>query len=163
MRRKFRKPLIVITPKSLLRLPEAVSAVSELSSGHFREVIDDPGFEQAQKIYLCSGKIYYELIQKRKASSAEDTAILRLEQFYPYPEAQLKETLSKYPAAARFYWVQEEPENMGGWDFIRPRLKTLTGHDPAYIGRAPAASPASGYLATYKKEQDMLLEMTFRA
>ena len=162
MRRKFRKPLIVITPKSLLRLPEAVSAVSELSSGHFREVIDDPGFEQAQKIYLCSGKIYYELIQKRKASSAEDTAILRLEQFYPYPEAQLKEALSKYPAAARFYWVQEEPENMGGWDFIRPRLKALTGHDPAYIGRAPAASPASGYLATYKKEQAMLLEMTFR-
>ena len=163
MRRKFRKPLIVLTPKSLLRLPEAVSAVSELSSGHFREVIDDPGFEQAQKIYLCSGKIYYELIEKRKASGAEDTAILRLEQFYPYPEAQLKDALSKYPAAARFYWVQEEPENMGGWDFIRLRLKALTGHDPAYIGRAPAASPASGYLATYKKEQDMLLEMTFRA
>jgi len=163
MRRKFRKPLIVFTPKSMLRLPEAVSTVSELSSGHFREVIDDPGFEQAQKIYLCSGKIYYELIQKRKASGAEDTAILRLEQFYPYPEAQLKDALSKYPAAARFYWVQEEPENMGGWDFIRSRLKALTGNDPAYIGRAPAASPASGYLATYKKEQDMLLEMTFRA
>ena len=163
MRRKFRKPLIVFTPKSMLRLPEAVSAVSELSSGHFREVIDDPGFEQAQKIYLCSGKIYYELIGKRKASGAEDTAILRLEQFYPYPEAQLKDALSKYPAAARFYWVQEEPENMGGWDFMRFRLKALTGHDPAYIGRAPAASPASGYLATYKKEQDMLLEMTFRA
>ncbi|MGA2228442.1 MAG: 2-oxoglutarate dehydrogenase E1 component, partial [Syntrophobacteraceae bacterium] len=163
MRRKFRKPLIVFTPKSMLRLPEAVSTVSELSSGHFREVIDDPGFEQAQKIYLCSGKIYYELIEKRKASGAEDAAILRLEQFYPYPEAQLKDALSKYPAAARFYWVQEEPENMGGWDFIRLRLKALTGHDPAYIGRAPAASPASGYLATYKKEQDMLLEMTFRA
>ena len=163
MRRKFRKPLIIFTPKSMLRLPEAVSTVSELSSGHFREVIDDPGFEQAQKIYLCSGKIYYELIEKRKASGAEDGAILRLEQFYPYPEAQLKDALSKYPAAARFYWVQEEPENMGGWDFIRLRLKALTGHDPAYIGRAPAASPASGYLATYKKEQDMLLDMTFRA
>ncbi len=163
MRRKFRKPLIVFTPKSLLRLPEAVSTVSELSSGHFREVIGDPGFEHAQKVYLCSGKIYYDLIEKRKTSGAKDTAILRLEQFYPYPEAQLKDALSKYPAAARFCWVQEEPENMGGWDFIRFRLKALTGQDPAYIGRAPAASPAAGYLATYKKEQEMLLEMAFSA
>ena len=113
MRRKFRKPLIVFTPKSLLRLPEAVSFVSELSSGHYREVIDDPGFEQAHKIYLCSGKIYYELIAKRETSGVKDTAILRLEQFYPYPEAQLKDVLSKYPAAARFYWSEEEPENMG--------------------------------------------------
>ncbi len=161
MRRNFRKPLIVLTPKSLLRLPEAVSTLSELSSGHFREVIDDPGFEEAQKIYLCSGKIYYELVEKRKAAGVKDTAILRVEQFYPFPEAQLRDALSKYASAARFYWVQEEPENMGGWDFIRFRLKTLTGHDPAYIGRAPAASPASGYLATYRQEQDMLLEMAF--
>ncbi|MGA2400404.1 MAG: 2-oxoglutarate dehydrogenase E1 component [Syntrophobacteraceae bacterium] len=163
MRRNFRKPLIVFTPKSLLRLPEAVSTLSQLSSGHFREVIEDPGFEEAQKIYLCSGKIYYELIEKRKGSGVKDTAILRLEQFYPFPQAQLRDALSKYASAARFYWVQEEPENMGGWGFIRFRLKTLTGLDPAYIGRAPSASPASGHLATYKKEQDMLLEMAFGA
>jgi 2-oxoglutarate dehydrogenase E1 component len=162
MRRNFRKPLIVLTPKSLLRLPEAVSTLSELSSGHFREVIDDPGFEGAQKIYLCSGKIYYELVEKRKASGVKDTAILRVEQFYPFPETQLTDVLSKYGSAVGFYWVQEEPENMGGWDFIRPRLKTLTDYDPAYIGRAPAASPASGYLMTYRHEQDMLLEMAFK-
>jgi 2-oxoglutarate dehydrogenase E1 component len=161
IRRNFRKPLIVMTPKSLLRLPEAFCQLSELSSGRFREVIDDPGFEEAQKIYLCSGKIYYELVEKRKAFRSENTAIIRVEQFYPFPETQLKEVLSKYPSAERFCWVQEEPENMGGWDFIRFRLKTLIGHDPAYIGRAPAASPASGYLTTYKKEQDMLLELAF--
>ncbi len=163
MRRNFRKPLIVLTPKSLLRHPEAVSTLSELSSGHFREVIEDTGFEEAQKIYFCSGKIYYELIEKRKAMGVRDKAILRVEQFYPFPEAQLREALSKYASAAGVYWVQEEPENMGGWDFIRPRLKTLTGHDPAYIGRAPAASPASGYLTTYRQEQDMLLEIAFGA
>jgi 2-oxoglutarate dehydrogenase E1 component len=161
MRRNFRKPLIVMTPKGLLRLPEAFCRLSELSSGYFREVIDDPGFEKAQKIYLCSGKIYYELIERRKASRVEDTAILRLEQFYPFPEAQLKSVLSKYASADRFCWLQEEPENMGGWDFIRFRLKALTGQDPAYVGRAPAASPASGYLNTYREEQKMLLEMAF--
>ena len=161
MRRNLRKPLIVFTPKSLLRLPEAVSTLSELSSGHFREVIEDPGFEEAQKIYFCSGKIYYELIEKRKASGVKDKAILRVEQFYPFPEAQLRDALSKYSSAAGFYWVQEEPENMGGWDFMRFRLKSLTGNDPAYIGRDPAASPASGYLAAYRQEQDMLLETAF--
>ena len=161
MRRNFRKPLVVLTPKSLLRHPEAVSTLAELSSGHFREVIEDTGFEDAQKIYFCSGKIYYGLVERRKASGVKDKAILRVEQFYPFPEKQLRDALSKYSSAAGFCWVQEEPENMGGWDFIRSRLKTLTGRDPAYIGRAPAASPASGYLTTYRQDQDMLLEMAF--
>ncbi len=161
MKRHFRKPLIVMTPKSLLRHPAAVSTLLELSSGHFREVIDDPDFEEARKIYLCSGKIYYELFERRKASGVKDTAILRIEQFYPFPESQLKDALSKYASAGSFCWVQEEPENMGGWDFIRPRLRTLTGQELTYIGRAPAASPASGYLATYRQEQEMLLEMAF--
>jgi 2-oxoglutarate dehydrogenase E1 component len=162
MLRNFRKPLIVLTPKGLLRLPEAASTLTELSSGHFREIIDDPRCEGARKIYLCSGKIYYELIQKRKATRVEDTALLRVEQFYPFPEAQLREALSRYPTALHFCWVQEEPENMGGWTFMWPRLKALTGRDPGYIGRPPAASPASGYLASYKQEQDMLLDKAFR-
>jgi 2-oxoglutarate dehydrogenase E1 component len=162
MRRNFRKPLIVLTPKGMLRLPEAASTLPELSSGHFREVIDDPGFEGARKIHFCSGRIYYELIRKRKTTGADDTAILRVEQFYPYPETQLQEVLSRYPAASGFHWVQEEPENMGGWNFMRFRLSALTGHDPVYIGRPPAASPASGYLASYRKEQDMLLDAAFK-
>jgi 2-oxoglutarate dehydrogenase E1 component len=161
MRRNFRKPMVVLTPKSLLRLSEAGSTLAELSSGGFREIIDDPDFRDAQKVYFCSGKVYYELVEKRKSAGVKDTAIVRVEQFYPFPEAQLKQVLSGYASVSRFYWVQEEPANMGGWDFIRSRLKTLTGYDPAYIGRAPAASPASGYLASYKREQEMLLEMAF--
>ena len=161
MRRNFRKPLIVLTPKSLLRLPAAVSTLRELSSGRFREIIDDPGFEKAQKIYFCSGKIYYELVERRKAAAVTDTAILRVEQFYPFPEASLLSVLAQYPSASTFYWVQEEPQNMGAWNFILSRLKTLTGKDPAYIGRAPAATPAPGYLATYRQEQDVLMEKAF--
>ncbi|MGC8494455.1 MAG: 2-oxoglutarate dehydrogenase E1 component [Syntrophobacteraceae bacterium] len=163
MKRNFRKPLIVLTPKSLLRLPAAVSTLPELSSGHFRETLADPGFEGAQKIYLCSGKIYYELVEKRQAAGVSDTAILRVEQFYPFPEASLQRMLAQYPAASEFYWVQEEPENMGGWNFIQSRLKRLTGKDPVYIGRAPAASPAAGYLATYRQEQVKLMEKAFGA
>lgn len=162
MLRNFRKPLIVLTPKGLLRLPEAVSSLSDLSSGHFREVIDDPGFPGAQKIYLCSGKIYYELVRKRKELGVSDTAILRVEQLYPYPEGQLRDVLAGYPAASRFYWAQEEPENMGGWEFMRTRLKEQTGQEPVYLGRPAAASPASGYLATYKEEQEKLLETAFK-
>ncbi len=160
--RNFRKPLIIFTPKGLLRLPEAVSTLTDLSTGHFREIIDDPGFEEAQKIFFCSGKVYYELIEKRKALGLNDTAILRVEQFYPFPEAQLRDALSKYPTAARFHWIQEEPENMGGWDFMRFRLRELSGSDPVYIGRPPAASPASGYMASYRQEQDKLLETAFK-
>jgi 2-oxoglutarate dehydrogenase E1 component len=161
MRRNFRKPLIVLTPKSLLRRPEATSTLSELSSGHFQEIIGDPGFENARKIYFCTGKIYYELVERRKAAGIADTAILRIEQLYPFPEARLKSILAAYPSASAFHWVQEEPENMGAWNFIQSRLKNLTGKDPAYIGRAPAASPASGYLTTYRQEQDVLMEMAF--
>ena len=161
MRRNFRKPLIVLTPKSLLRHPEAVSTLAEFSTGHFLEIIDDPGFEKANKIYFCSGKLYYELVEKRKTAGVSDMAILRVEQFYPFPEARLKSVLTQYPSASSFHWVQEEPENMGAWNFVQPRLKRLTGKDPAYIGRAPAASPASGYLTTYRQEQDVLMEMAF--
>ncbi len=161
MRRNFRKPLIVLTPKSLLRRPEAVSTLPEISSGHFREIIDDPGFENARKIYFCTGKIYYELFEKRKTVGTTDTAIIRIEQLYPFSEAALKSVLARYPSASSYYWLQEEPENMGGWSFMEPRLKKVTGEDPAYIGRAPAASPASGYLTTYRQEQDNLLETAF--
>ena len=161
MRRNFRKPLIVLTPKSLLRRPEAVSTLSELSSGRFLEIIGDPGFEEASRIYFCHGKMYYELAERRKVAGATDTAILRIEQLHPFPEEQLKKVLALFPSASTFHWVQEEPENMGAWSFLQPRLKKLTGKDPAYIGRAAAASPASGYLTTYRQEQDVLMEMAF--
>ncbi|MHC1728824.1 MAG: 2-oxoglutarate dehydrogenase E1 component [Syntrophobacteraceae bacterium] len=163
MKRSFRKPLIVMTPKSLLRLPAATSMLSGLQSGGFREIIADGDFEGVSRVLLCSGKIYYELFEKRSTSGVKDTAILRVEQFYPFPEELLKEALSSFPADAGIYWVQEEPENMGAWSFMRFRLKELTGRDPLYIGRPPAASPASGYLALHRKEQEVFLGKAFPA
>jgi 2-oxoglutarate dehydrogenase E1 component len=163
MKRKFRKPLIVLTPKSLLRNPAAVSNLSDLAAGHFQDVLGDPDAATPSRVLLCSGKIYYELTEARKAAGDSDTAILRIEQFYPFPEALLKDVLSGYPSSAVFHWVQEEPENMGGWDFMRWRLMALTGADPGYIGRPAAASPASGYLASYKREQKLILKTAFPA
>jgi 2-oxoglutarate dehydrogenase E1 component len=162
MRRKVRKPLIALTPKSLLRHPAAVSGVPDLAESRFNEVLGDPGFEGASRVLLCSGKIYYELAEARKTSGDSDTAILRIEQFYPFQESLLRKVLSDYAAAA-LYWVQEEPENMGGWNFMRWRLKNITGVDPGYIGRPAAASPASGYLTSYKREQGLILATAFPA
>ncbi len=163
MRRDFRKPLIVMTPKSLLRHPQAVSTLSELQSGRFQEIIGDAEVENASRILLCSGKIYYELLEKRRATGAKDTAILRVEQFYPFPEALLREALSRYPAEAGITWVQEEPENMGAWRFMRCRLNELSDRKAAYIGRPASASPASGYLALHRKEQEIFLNEAFPA
>lgn len=162
VRRNFRKPLIVFTPKSLLRNPAAVSTVAELSEGHFREVLpDEPGHENASRLYLCSGKVYYELVEKRRALGAGHAAILRVEQFYPVPEDQLKRAIAQYPSADEYFWVQEEPRNMGGWEFMRSRLRDITGREPGYIGRPGAASPASGYLTSHRQEQETLLGMAF--
>jgi 2-oxoglutarate dehydrogenase E1 component len=163
MNRKLRKPLIVLTPKSLLRHPAAVSSRSDLAEGHFSEVLEESGFATASRVLFCSGKIYYELAEARKSTGDTDTAILRIEQFYPFPEELLKNVLSGYPSASVFHWVQEEPENMGGWDFMRCRLKAITGVYPGYIGRPAAASPASGYLSSYKREQRLILETAFPA
>ncbi len=161
MKRNFRKPLLIFTPKRLLRLPAAVSTLTELSSGRFHEVMGDPEVESASRVLLCSGKIYYDLLEKRGATASKDTAVIRVEQLYPFPEAGLKEVLAKYSSESDTYWVQEEPENMGAWTFMQPRLKTLTGREPGVIARPPAPSPASGYLAFYKQEREMLLDRVF--
>lgn len=162
MKVSYRKPLIVFTPKSLLRLPAAVSGLSDLASGRFNEVLEDePGFEKANRLYLCTGKIYYDLVEWRRAAGVFDTGILRVEQLYPFPELRLKEVLAVYPAVRQISWVQEEPENMGGWEFMRSRLQAVTGIVPTYIGRPPGASPASGYPAIFRDEQKMLRETAF--
>jgi len=158
----YRKPLVVLTPKSLLRLPAAVSRLAGLASGYFEEVLEDePAFAKASRLYLCSGKIYYDLAERRRALESFDTAILRVEQLYPFPEACLKEALSRLPSIRKIFWVQEEPENMGGWEFVRHRIEELAGIEPDYIGRPPGASPASGYLAFFRDEQKMLMEKAF--
>jgi 2-oxoglutarate dehydrogenase E1 component len=150
----YRKPLIIMTPKSLLRHPLAVSELKELTSGEFREVLEDPdALTSARCVLFCSGKIYYELLQKRRELKKNDFAIVRLEQFYPFPEKQIKTVLQKYKKARRFVCVQEEPENMGAWHFLRFRLENIVGKPMEYVGRDAAATTATGYPGIYRKEQ----------
>ena len=155
----FRKPLILMTPKSLLRHPLAVSNLKDMSSGSFREVVDDPDrLKSVRRILFCSGKIFYELLQRRRKIKNPDAAIVRLEQFYPFPEMQLKAVIQKYKQARKYVWVQEEPENMGAWFFLRPRLEKLTGESIEYIGRKAASSPATGFPNIYRKEQTAIID-----
>ena len=156
---KLRKPLIIMTPKSLLRHPIAISALKDLTSGEFKEVLEDPeDVTQARCILFCSGKVYYELLQKRRELKKTDIAIVRVEQFYPFPEAGIKTVIQKYKKARRFVWVQEEPENMGAWSFMRFRLENIIGKPMEYIGRASSASTATGFPKIYRKEQAAVTE-----
>ncbi|MGD2037047.1 MAG: 2-oxoglutarate dehydrogenase E1 component [Desulfobacterales bacterium] len=155
----FRKPLIVMTPKSLLRHPLAVSKLEDFSGGDFRAVLDDPETPEAPKnIIFCSGKIFYDLYKRRSDLEIMDTAIARLEQLYPVPDEQIKKAVKQYRGAKNWYWVQEEPKNMGGWHFIRPHLNDISGKSFAYIGRKASSSPASGFHSVYKQEQEAIIE-----
>jgi 2-oxoglutarate dehydrogenase complex dehydrogenase (E1) component-like enzyme len=150
----FRKPLIIMTPKSLLRHPLAVSELKDMASGAFMEVLEDPdALTSVRCILFCSGKIYYELLQKRRELRKTDIAVVRLEQFYPFPKNQIKTVIRKYKNARRFVWVQEEPENMGAWFFMRFRLENIVGKPMEYVGRDAAASTATGFPNIYRKEQ----------
>ncbi len=156
------RPLVVMTPKSLLRLPAATSTVEELTTGGFRPLIDDADISDAaavEKIVMCSGKVYYDLIEARKKSPERRVAILRLEQFYPFPLTSVREELSRYSNAKHLAWVQEEPQNMGGWTFVEPRLQNLLPgcERPAYIGRTASASPATGSYSIHQKEQTKIV------
>jgi len=156
---KFRKPLVVLTPKSLLRHPAAISTLDEFAGNSFQVVLDDPnGAKNPKTILFCSGKIYYELSARRRDLENTDFVIVRLEQFYPFPEDQLKRVVKKYSRSKNWCWVQEEPENMGGWQFIKPRLERLTKQRLTYVGREPAASPATGFPAIFKQEQNWIIE-----
>ncbi|MGD8332709.1 MAG: 2-oxoglutarate dehydrogenase E1 component [Desulfobacterales bacterium] len=154
----FRKPLIVMTPKSLLRHPLAVSTIDDLAAGHFGPVLDDPvASKEARTVLVCSGKIFYELFQNRNDLEKTDVAVVRLEQFYPFPELQLKEIFQKYRQAKKWFWVQEEPQNMGGWQFVQPLLNAVSGKSFAYIGRKASPSPASGFPSLAKSEQQAIV------
>jgi 2-oxoglutarate dehydrogenase E1 component len=160
MKRNFRKPLIVMTPKSLLRLEACVSTVNELVNGHFHEILDDPTMDEAgrvRRVLLCSGKVYYDLASKRDTLEKSDVAIVRVEQFYPVNVPLIQQVLGRYRNAAEWFWVQEEPQNNGGWFFMEPRLRTM-GYNVAYIGRDASASPATGSTQVHKSEQTRLVE-----
>jgi 2-oxoglutarate dehydrogenase E1 component len=155
----FRKPLIIMAPKSLLRHPLAVSDLGDMVSGFFQEVLDDPDKLKAPgRILFCSGKLYYELLQRRRELKKLETAIVRLEQLYPFPEKQLKNVIKKYRKAKQYFWVQEEPQNMGAWFFMRPRLTRLIGKHINYIGRKASSSPATGFPHIYRREQAAIIE-----
>jgi len=162
VRRGMERPLVVMTPKSLLRLPAASSTIEELASGGFKPLIDDAEItDQAavKKVVLCSGKLYYDLIDARKKAPTSQVAIVRLEQFYPFPLTSIRETLTRYENVRELVWAQEEPQNMGGWTFMQERLENLLPdcRRPRYVGRASSASPATGSYSIHQKEQAQLV------
>jgi 2-oxoglutarate dehydrogenase E1 component len=162
MHRKVRKPMVVLTPKSLLRNPMAVSRSEALTGGGFQEVLDDvEKSEAAESVIFCSGKIYYELIQKRADLKRLDSAIVRIEQYYPFPEERLCQVALQYSQAKTWKWVQEEPENMGAWGFVRPLLGNILHQPLTYVGRKPSPSPATGFPRIYRRDQDAILDHAF--
>ncbi|MCE9530695.1 MAG: 2-oxoglutarate dehydrogenase E1 component [Planctomycetes bacterium] len=159
IKRDFRKPLVVMTPKSLLRHKDCRSPLEQLVSGHFEEVLDDPNVqpERVKRVLLCSGKIYYDLSEKRAERKIDNVAIVRLEQIYPFPEDRLRQVFDRYKTAREWVWVQEESQNMGGWSFVEPRLREM--HKTfEYVGRDASSSPATGQLRTHKREQAELVD-----
>lgn len=163
MKRDFRKPLIIMTPKSLLRYKLAVSSVAELTDGAFHEIIDDMGVSDPQRVTrlrFCSGKVYYDLLTERERKQVTDTALIRIEQLYPFPHKTLSEALQRYPKAQDIAWVQEEPRNMGAWGFMLEYLSPLLADSLSlrYIGREAQASPAVGARKIHQQEQAELVE-----
>lgn len=155
----FRKPLVVMSPKSLLRHPQCISQLSEITNGGFKEVIaDEPKTKNIRKIVFCTGKIYYELKERQEQKNATDVLIVRLEQLYPVPEKQMQEIVKKYPKA-EVVWVQEEPKNMGAWSFLIGRLYDVL--PMKVVARKNSASPATGYKKQHVKEQEAILEAAF--
>jgi 2-oxoglutarate dehydrogenase E1 component len=158
------KPLIIMTPKSLLRAEWASSPESDFTSGHFEEILPAPrtgAANKADRIILCSGKVYYDLLNYRAAQKIENTAIIRVEQLYPLDKTKLRALVKAYPRSATLVWCQEESQNMGAWTFMEPRLREMFKKEIGYAGRDASASPAVGSLARHKREQAQLIDQAF--
>jgi 2-oxoglutarate dehydrogenase E1 component len=161
-------PLIVFTPKGLLRHPLVASPANLLSDAGWQAVMDDPELpgkrEDVRNLILCSGRIYVDLVTSKLRKENPDEAIARLEQLYPFPQADLEELTASYPALERLLWVQEEPLNMGTWNYLRPRLRELLKDKLAlhYVGRPESSSPAEGSSTLYRINQQALIEQAFR-
>jgi 2-oxoglutarate dehydrogenase E1 component len=161
LHRDFRKPLVVMSPKSLLRHAQCVSSVSDLVTGRFQEVIDDVSAvaTQVKKVVFCSGKLYYELLEEKGKLNADDTALVRLEQLYPFPKTQLDAIVEKYANAETYVWAQEEPENMGAWGFVLRHWRELPLH---VVARSASATPASGSSKRAARRQRAVIEGVFK-
>ncbi|MGE5325339.1 MAG: 2-oxoglutarate dehydrogenase E1 component [Actinomycetota bacterium] len=162
--RSWRKPLIVFTPKGMLRHPDAASPLRELSNGKFQTVIPDPEITNGERIIFCTGKIGHELRRERKRRNRQDTAIIFIEQMFPFPEAEIEAALAQHPNAREFLWVQEEPANMGALFFIVPLLeRLLRGQRLRTVKRSWSSTPATGSHTAHEMEQKTLLELAFAA
>jgi 2-oxoglutarate dehydrogenase E1 component len=163
----MRKPLIVFTPKRMLRHPKAVSTFQELITGRFQELLwDTAGLDadRVTRVAFCTGQIYYDLAAAREEHKAANVALLRLEQIYPFPAAEIEEALSAYPADAEVVWVQEEPKNMGAWHSVQEWMDPLlspTQRALRYVGRPESASPSAGSLKRHQQEQADLVSTVF--
>jgi 2-oxoglutarate dehydrogenase E1 component len=166
MVRDLRKPLVIFTPKSLLRNKDATSPLSEFTKGGFQTVIPeskDLKADKVKRVIACSGKVYYDLVKQREAKGADDVAIIRVEQLYPFPHKAFAAEIKKYPKATEIVWCQDEPQNQGAWFFIQHNIheNMLSGQKLGYAGRAASASPAVGYSHLHQDQQKALLEAAF--
>ncbi len=164
MKRDFIKPLIIMTPKSLLRSEQAASRTEDFTRGNFSEILPGPETgspDKVDRIILCSGKVYYDLLSHRLEQGIENAALVRLEQLYPLAEEKLRAILEPFTKAKKIVWCQEESQNMGAWTYIEPRLRSLLGQEILYAGRNASASPAVGALAVHKREQACVINEAF--
>lgn len=160
LKRDFRKPLFCFTPKKLLRYPTCVSKLEDFTKNNFQEVIDDASSDvkKVKRIGFSTGKIYYDLIERRAKEGTEDIVFVRLEQIYPFPEKQLNAILKKYTNAKEYFWIQEEPENAAAWRYVK---HWWNGVELKYVGRHESASPATGYAKRHAKENEEIMEKIF--
>ena len=160
LKRDFRKPLVCFTPKKLLRYPSCVSKLTDFTKANFQEVLDDTNVDakKVTRLAFCSGKVYYDLIERREKEGTDDIAFIRLEQLYPFPQRQVEEIVKKYGKAKEYLFVQEEPENMGPWRFVDGNLRSL---NLKYFGRDAAASPATGFAKRHAMENEEIMTGIF--
>jgi 2-oxoglutarate dehydrogenase E1 component len=162
MIRPLRKPLIVMAPKSLLRHKDAVSSLDELSQGCFRPVIgeqEQTDLSQVTRLVMCSGRVYYDLCERRRAENMDHVALLRVEQLYPFPWRLLRQELARYPAVREYVWCQEEPQNQGAWYATRHKFEEIIGDQNKllYTGRQALSAPAVGYTRVHVAQQKSLV------
>jgi 2-oxoglutarate dehydrogenase E1 component len=167
MLRNLRKPLVIMTPKSLLRNKDATSPLAEFTKGQFQTVIADArnpkGSESVKRIVVCSGRVYYDLAKRREEDGNDNVAILRVEQLYPFPHKAFAAEVKKYPNAKDIVWCQDEPQNQGAWFFVQHYIheNMLDGQKLGYAGRAASASPAVGYSHLHQEQQKALIDAAF--
>jgi 2-oxoglutarate dehydrogenase E1 component len=169
MVRNLRKPLVLFTPKSLLRNKDATSTLNEFTKGGFQTVIGELNADvlaavaKVKRVIACSGKVYYDLVKKREEKSLNDVAIVRVEQLYPFPHKALATEIKKFPNATEVVWCQDEPQNQGAWFFVQHNIheNMLDGQRLGYAGRAASASPAVGYAHLHQDQQKALIDAAF--